>query len=51
MAKSKSDSDFNKAHDEHLEKVRKESPGVTFIGADGSPRGDRDHPMLRMCGS
>jgi len=34
--------DFKKQYDAHLKDLRKEYTNLTFIGADGSPRGERD---------
>ena len=34
--------DFKKSYDVHMKELRKKYPNLTFIGADGSPRGERD---------
>ena len=36
--------DFKQNYDVHLKELRKKYPDLTFIGADGSPRGARDRP-------
>ena len=42
--KLKMKKDFKKNYDAHMKKLRKIYPKLTFIGADGSPRGERDRP-------
>jgi hypothetical protein len=34
--------DFKKQYDAHMKQLRKKYPNLTFIGADGAPRGERD---------
>ena len=34
--------DFKKQYDAHMKELRKKYPNLTLIGADGSPRGERD---------
>jgi hypothetical protein len=33
---------FKKNYDKHMKELRKKHPDLTYIGADGSPRGNRD---------
>jgi hypothetical protein len=38
--------DFKKKYQKHLKEIQKDHPEVTMIGADGSPRRDRDHKQF-----
>jgi hypothetical protein len=40
--------DFAKRYKNHLEAVKKQHPNVTFLGADGSPRGERDRKKTKI---